>query len=138
MSGETCGHEREDGTGCGTSFGLCPECGRCFNHCAHRADERRAASEKGAYVAAKGPGALFPGEVPPAPESLEDAVVWAAWAARAAATGDLDTARANAAARLLKEFRQALERSEAREELEELRRKLEDLHGDSPDLEALP
>lgn len=138
MSGEACGFEREDGTRCGTGFGLCDGCGRCFNHCPHRAEERRKASEKGAYVAAHGPGALPPGEVPPAPETLADAVLWSAWAARAAATGELDTARANAAARLLKEFRQALERSEAKEELAELRAKLEELHGDTPELEALP
>lgn len=136
---QTCGAPTESGGTCGVTFGLCdePGCGRCWTHDPHRSEEREAANSRGGYRAARGPGTIAPGDVPPAPRTLQDAVVWAAWAARAAATGELDTGRANAAARLLKEFRQALERTEAKAELEELRRKLEELGADGPDLGAV-
>lgn len=137
---DVCGATTESGGTCEVTFGLCqePGCGRCWTHDPHRKEERDAANSRGGYRAARGPGTVAPGDVPPAPQTLSDAVVWAAWAARAAATGELDTGRANAAARLLKEFRQALERTEAKQELEGLRRKLEELGDDAPDLEAVP
>lgn len=139
MSKETCGAPKKDtGEPCPSSIGLCEECARCLAHCEHRQDTLKRGQRLGGHVSAKGAGTVPGGEVPPAPQTLQDAVVWAAWAARAAATGELDTARANSAARLLKEFRQALERSEAQAELEELREKIEELNGDEPELEALP
>lgn len=136
---QTCGARKDDGGNCGTYFGLCSECGRCFAHCEHREDRMARARSRGGYAATKGSGTLPPGEVPPPPETLEDAVLWAAWASHAVATGELGTTRANAAARLLKEFRQALERHESAEKLEEIRRRVEELgdDGDAPDLEAL-
>lgn len=133
---ERCGAPKNDGQPCGVTFGLCECHGRCFTHAPCREAERDAARRRGADRTNRPDGSLPPGEVPPPPENLRDAVVWAAWASHAVATGDLDTARANSTARLLKEFRNALERGEARAGFEETRRKLEELHGDGPDLEA--
>lgn len=138
-SREQCGHGREDATPCQSPIGLCDRCGKCWTHCQHVSDEERtAARSRGGYAAAREDGTLPPGEVPPAPQTLTDAVRWSAWAARAAVIGELNTARANSAAKLLKEFRQALERTEAKAELEELREALEELRGEEPELEAVP
>lgn len=135
---EVCGAEKDGGGTCSTTFGLCDCHGECFAHSPCREEERQKARSRGGHATAAGEGSVPPGDVPPAPQTLGDAVRWAAWASRAVVAGDVDTARANAAARLLKEFRQALERSESREALEkveELRAKIES--GDA-DLEVLP
>lgn len=135
---ERCGHPKDDGAACGTAFGLCPDCGWCFTHCEHREEARTAARRKGAERTNRPDGALLPEEMPPPLKSLEDAAVWAAWASYVVATGTMDPTRGNTVARLLKEFRTASERVEAKADYEETRRKLEERYGDGPDLEALP
>lgn len=146
MSSETkrCAYVKDDGERCRMENQLAEYEGelRCIWHDPHREEEAQAARKRGARTRAEQQrrnGKPDPDEVPPPPETLEDGVTWSAWAAWAAATGRLNTARANAAARLLKEFRQALEKSESRAKLEEIRARVEELtgDGDAPDLEAL-
>lgn len=140
----TCDYVKDDGEGCGVTGGLHEYEGelRCLWHDPRREEKARAARARGARRSneKQRSGKPDPDEVPPPPETLEDALAWSAWAAWAAATGRLDTARANAAARHLKEFRQALERHESAEKLEEIRERVEELTGEAggPDLEALP
>lgn len=104
-----CRHEREDGTRCGTSFGLCPECGRCWNHCEHREEERTEAARRGAKrsheVQRRGKG-LELHELPPL-TSHAAAEAWTDAIGRAAATGRLSAAAANAALRAVKEWRES-------------------------------
>lgn len=133
-----CKETKDDGTPCGAPPEFVdPETGLCWTHSEGGREKAREAARKGGEATArKLRGAdLDPEEVPEAPETLADAVVWAAWAARAAATGKLSTSRANAAAKLLREFRQALERHEAAEQLEEIRRQIEEAAGGGEDVD---
>lgn len=144
MSVEQCGHPKVDGGDpCGISWGLCEQCARCWVHCPHRADDLKAAQKRGGKTTARKRGAsdsvTFADETPEPPETLADSLLWSAWAAHAVATGKLDTARGNAVAKLLSEFRKTLEKSESREKLEEMRQRIEELAdgADGPKLEAL-
>lgn len=128
MPRRTCRGTTADGDPCGSP--VVDEDGWCPAHGPDGDERMREIARKGGEATArKHRGGVDPEDVPEAPETIEDAVVWAAWAARAAATGELSTSRANAAAKLLREFRQALERREAAEQLEEIRRQIEEAAG---------
>lgn len=140
----TCGHPKVgDGEPCRTAMGLCDECGHCIVHCPHRADQLKRAQQRGGHATARKRGesdtVAHPDETPPPPETLADSLVWSAWAAHAVATGTLNTARGNAVAKLLAEFRKTVEKTESRERLEEIARQIEEATGGKrPELEALP
>lgn len=135
MSDERCGYEIEDGKTCTTDFGLCDCHGQCYTHSPCREDDRQEARSRGGVATARKNRDVVPlEEAPAAPQTLEDAISWASWAATQVATGQLDTSRANSVARLLSEFRKLLEKSEAREALElvkEMRREMQVEDGES-------
>lgn len=135
----SCGAPKGDGEPCGVAFGLCSCHGKCFTHAPCREEERAAARQRGGFAAARANGTLRPGEVPPPPETMQDVVLWYAWAIHGVVTGDLDVSRGNTLKGLLKGLRNALEAMESREKLEEIRREIVEAAGeDVPDLEALP
>lgn len=139
---EVCGAVKKAGDGtCPIDFGLCAECGLCFTHCEHREEERKAATHRGGRTTAlkrgNGDRSVPLDQAPDPPETLGDAVRWASWASLQVATGGIDTSRANAVARLLKEFRQALEKSESRQALEKIDELRERIEGGDADLEVV-
>lgn len=143
MSNGTCGAETKAGDPC-ESFPYCDDCGRCYTHCGHVAEEREQARARGGVATAqkrKGEDPAVPlGEAPQPPENLEDAAAWAAWAAHLCATGRLGNTRARSIAKLLDTFRRCVERGEARRQLEDTIERLEAAveRAEGPGLEALP
>lgn len=137
---KTCARIKDNGERCGQRLG--PDFDLCLWHDPDRKEEREKVRKRAGSIGGRSRNgrALPPDETPGPLETLQDAVRWAAWAARAVATGDLDTSRGNTVAKLLKEFRAALEKSESREKLEEIRRRVEELTGRDvgANLEALP
>jgi len=133
-----CAGTTKDGSRCGQKVGK--NYTYCIFHDPERKDELQEMRKRAGAVAGRSRKgrAVPPDETPPPPESLADSLVWAAWAARAVATGDLDTSRGNSIARLLSEFRKALEKHESAEKLEEIRRAVKEVTGEEPDLEVLP
>lgn len=129
---ERCGHPKSEGGDPCQSWPACDDCDRCWIHCPHVEEERAHARKKGGVNSRKtdNEDQVVPfGDAPEPPETLDDAVRWASWAAMQVAVGGLDTSRANSVARLLKEFRQALEKSESREALEKIEAMRERLEG---------
>jgi len=129
MADGRCGAEKKDGTPCPTDFGLCDDCGYCWTHCPHREEERQRARKKGARTTAqkrrrKGRRIVDLEECPPAPESMEDAAAWAAWAMVAVTTGRIDARTSREISTAVTAFRKALEKAESRKELEELKEEL--------------
>lgn len=105
---ERCQHTKDDGSQCGTAFGL-SDAGLCFAHDPERATERKAAKVAGAKAVqakARRSKGLDPEELPPL-TSFESAEIWTDVVGRAAATGRIGSAAANAALRACKEWREA-------------------------------
>lgn len=138
---ERCEHVKDDGERCRVTNSVNPDTGLCYFHDPERREELQRARSKGGHATAAKRAdddrAVPTHDAPDPPETLEDAVEWAAWASVQVATGRLDTSRANAVARLLKEFRQALERSESREALERIEELRERVEGGDADLEVM-
>ena len=118
-----CGHVKDDGSTCGTAFGLCDGCGRCWSHCDHRAEERAAAKSKGGQATARkhaakrhgdgtrtvNPDAL-PFDGPPA--TIDEVHAWLGWVSYAALVGVVDKDTAGKVAYALDKCRIAMERGE--------------------------
>lgn len=66
-------------------------------------------------------------DVPPAPETLEDAVRYFAWITHSVAAGTLDARTGHEAAYALNGFKAAVEKRDLQREVEELRRTVEEL-----------
>jgi hypothetical protein len=105
----TCGHPTRGGGPCPVDFGLCPACGECFQHCDHRAEERKAGRAKGgdaakAKSAAKHARDKFaPAEDPPAaPTNAAEARDYLSWLLSAGTRGDMGSARARDMATIAK------------------------------------
>lgn len=137
-----CSATTKAGDPCG-SWPFCDRCGCCYVHCSHVEEERAEARRRGGLTTAQKAAEEDPvvplGEAPRAPESMEDAAQWAAWAAHRCATGQLGNTRARSIASLLDTFRRCVERGDARAQLEEtieqLKKAADD--GDSPNLQAI-
>lgn len=128
----TCTHRKADGTEC-RAPALLDGSGLCAMHAPHLAEKMRRARTRGGRAAgprrrpAERIQVALPEEAPPPPQTLEDAVRWASWATHAVTTGRIHPKVAGEVARLLKEFRAALEKRAIEGELDELRAKLETL-----------
>jgi len=128
-----CAAETQRGR-CRIGSDLCPECGRCIWHCAHRrakADRLRrvGGTVRGERARARRGGALrtaAPDELPTRqpPETLADVVAWASWAAWATATGKLDGHTAREVNRSLVTLRAALQVRDLQVRIRELERQL--------------
>lgn len=123
-----CQQVKDNGDRCGSTTNLNPENGLCLWHDPEREEQRRAVQAQGGKSTAKKKGGrhvVETGEAPPPPETMSDCAEWAAWAAHAVATGKLDPRTGGEVSKLLNSFRSALEKAESREELAELREKIE-------------
>ena len=126
-----CGAETTSGNPCSTEFGLCDQCGLCFQHCDHRAEERAAAKRKAGHATAKKYKAagLKPDELPSL-ESLEAAQEWLEIIGRAVTTGRLTDKAARAAIQAVREWVQAEGARFTNEQLEAVQQRLEAVEGD--------
>ncbi|MGK7312550.1 MAG: hypothetical protein ACN0LA_09975 [Candidatus Longimicrobiales bacterium M2_2A_002] len=110
-----CGAPTDSGDPCATPFGLCEECGKCFVHCEHRAEERRAARAKGARHsnAKRGKGRAPDVSMPepetlPPPESMKDCAAWFSMLSWAVTVGRLHPDRADKARAAVRDLRDLL------------------------------
>jgi hypothetical protein len=106
---QRCQAIRSRGERCKVDFGVDPESGLCWHHDPKRADERRrAASQGGHSTAAIQRGnrrrTALAEDVPPEPQTVEDAIKWASWAVRAVATGVIDVRTAHEVGYVLRAF----------------------------------
>lgn len=126
--GSICGHEKDDGQTCEADFGLCPDCGKCWSHCPHRAEERQEARKRGGQATKRRYGAtgLRDEELPPL-ESPQAAERWLEIVGRAVGTGRLAYQDGKAVVMAVKEFLRAHERGAMEEELQELREQVAEL-----------
>jgi hypothetical protein len=129
-SRQTCGAAKADGSPCPVAFALCPDCGLCYHHDPHRAEERRAARVKGGNVskqrnAEKHGRAQFKAapaaDAPGAPETVEDAKRALSWLSHAVLTGTIGPAVARDSATVLREFIKAVEKADLEAGVAELR-----------------
>jgi len=121
MTRDQCQHVKDDGERCGVTFGLSDE-GLCIHHDpARRKLVERARSDGGRTTAEKRRKRpkLHDSDLPPL-TSHEAAEVWTDEIGRAAATGRMSAAHANAALRAVKEWREARESGKVSERLESL------------------
>lgn len=120
---EQCGHEKDDGTLCQSSIGLCEEdgCGKCFAHDPHREEARRQAQKKGAAStnAQKRGNGLAPHELPPL-ESHEAAETWLDTVGRAVGSGRISASEGNAIRGCVRDWVAAREAGEVSERLHRL------------------
>ena len=140
MSGPTCGDKggvTSAGTPCRGSGRLVGPNGLCMYHDPVQADEvkrrqalgrtRRGTSERTKHLAVKN-------GVPPAPQNLADAVVWASWAMHAVASGQLDARVGHEVGYLVNAFKAAVEKADLLTEIAQLRKDLADARKDAPKL----
>lgn len=118
---EQCQHVKDDGSQCGTAFGL-SDAGLCFGHDPEREAERKAAKRAGAAAVqakAQKQKGLDPDELPPL-DSHEAAETWADTIGRAAASGRIGSGAANAGLRAVKLWVEAHDAGQVSERLEAL------------------
>lgn len=135
-----CKGSRADGEPCGAPPEFVdPETGLCPSHQEGASERLREAGRRGAEATKRrySGGGLVPEDLPPL-TSHEAAEAWTDAIGRAAATGNLSGAAANAAMRAVETFLSARERSESREKLEQIRREIAEAAGEGDaDLEVL-
>lgn len=121
MSKKTCGAPRSGGGECSAAFGLCEKCGKCFQHCPHREEEREEARSRGGRSTARKTrsSTLSPEDLPPLVDH-HAAEAWTDTIGRAAATGSMSSSAATAALRAIAEWRKAREAGAVSERLEAL------------------
>lgn len=134
---ERCGAATKgDGSPCPTPVALCSECGHCRSHCDYseacdydeqEVRESRSRGAKAANAKARDDGRrTVPGdEAPPAPQDLDDAQYWAAWAAVQVATGNVDEKTGRAVGYLVRAFMDAAEKAELNRRVQEIEERLE-------------
>lgn len=123
-----CTAMREDGARCEITFGLCEECGECFHHCDHRAEERTEARRRGGKATARklqAPG-LDADELPPLTDHAS-AKAWLEVVGRAVATGRLSNRDGNVVVRAVSEWVKAHGEELTAEVVEDLKRRVEEL-----------
>lgn len=115
-----CGYERDDGSACRSTVGLCPDCGHCANHCEHRRDVMQKARSKGGHVIARKKeaehmartGAKYlpaeEGQAPPPPENAADAKAYLAWLLDAGTRGVIGSTLARDMAQVAEKFLKAV------------------------------
>jgi hypothetical protein len=125
---QRCTATKEDGIRCRVTVSLCPDCGRCFWHCPHRAEQRRAAASKGGK--AGGPGKRWkkgrphharPDQAPPQPRTLDDCVRWSSWLAWAVSVGVIDSGTGRVAVQAIGQLVRSIEKRDLEREIDELR-----------------
>jgi hypothetical protein len=135
MTKPTCGHPKADGSPCPISFGLCPDCGRCFHHDPCRAEERKAARAKGGNVSKAKHAATHErdkfrapdGEIPPRPTDVAAARDYLAWLLDAGTSGAMGSQRAKDMAQVCKLFIDAVKVAGLEGRLKALESKLKEL-----------
>lgn len=132
MDQQRCGHPtKNEGGPCPTPIALCSNCGHCRTHCDYTSEcdyteeEVQASRSKGAQAKNRkeredGVRVVDSDSVPEAPESLEDAQKWAAWAAVQAATGNLDAKTARVTVYAVRAFKDVTEKVDLQERVEAL------------------
>lgn len=96
-----CAHVRDDGSRCGTTFGLCDCHGKCFSHAPCRADELREAQRRGGISAHRADGSLDADDLPPL-RGPRDAEAWLAALATARVEGRITTSLSAEVRKVLK------------------------------------
>lgn len=140
MNGPRCGDKggiTSAGTPCRGRGPLLGPNGLCIYHDPAQAEEvahrqalgrtRRGTQERTKHLALKS-------GVPPAPQNLADAVLWASWAIHAVASGNLDSRVAHEIGFLVNAFKAAVEKADLLTEIAKLRADLADARKDAPKL----
>ncbi len=128
------------GEPCRSTLSLSPENGLCRVHDPARAKEvleMRRAGARAQVEAKRRTKALLPEGVPPAPETLQDAVAWSSWAIRSVATGEIDPRVGHEIGYLVNAFKAAVEKRDLLRELEELRAQLDEARRSSSAIRAV-
>ena len=118
--GDAGGRKVTDGTPCAQTLNLSPSNGQCIVHDAERTDQHRAMSQRGqaaSTVSKRDAKYADPEDVPPVPETLEDAVEWAGWALRATACGRIEHRVGATISTLINSFKSALEKRDLLREI---------------------
>lgn len=125
---------KKDGSPCGATFGLSPD-GYCFPHDEKRAVEWLAMQRNRADLSAKRRKEMkesLPPGLPRAPKTLDDAVHWSSWATHAVAAGIIDGRTCHEISVSIREFRMSLEKRDLADEVDRLRKQLNDLKSRTP------
>lgn len=125
-----CPTVKADGEQCGQKMNLQPD-GLCLWHSPLAAETAQEARIRGGERCGEARRAkrgevktVTPADAPPIPETLEDAVTYAAWAVHAVATGQIDARTAREVNYGLTTFRMGLEKRDLLRQIRELRAKL--------------
>lgn len=119
-----CKATRADGGPCEAPESVIGDDGYCVAH--RPGNEHKEVASRGGQATAKKlrkPPASDR-DVPPTPETIEDAKRWLAWTAENLAKGMIDEKEARALGYVLRSFVDTVERSDVQDELEELKDKI--------------
>lgn len=122
------GGVRVDGEPCRSTLNL-GATGLCLSHDPARIQEARAMRAKGGVatgISKRLAKAANPKDVPRAPKTLEDAVVWSSWAMHSVAVGEIDARTGHEIGYLVNAFKAAVEKRDLLREIEALRAELAD------------
>lgn len=119
-----CKATRADGEPCQAPESVIGDDGYCVAH--RPGDEHKEVASRGGRATAKKlrkPPASDR-DVPPTPETIEDAKRWLAWVATNLANGMLDQKEARSLSYTLRAFMDSVEKADVQDELEELKDKI--------------
>lgn len=125
---ERCGHPREDEDPCASSIGLCDDCGRCWQHCAHVDEHRRQeARRRGGQSRARQRKTYDGVDAPWKLKTVHDAKDWLERIGRLVLQNEISAKQAHSACRAVECWLDAEKDAVAMDELEELREKVDAL-----------
>lgn len=125
-----CQGVKPDGSPCGQTTSVSPSSGYCIWHDSERAEEAKAARERGVEKRTRKSDirTASPGQLPGGPpDSLEAVCRWASWVAWAAASGVIDARTARETSYALQTLRHGLEKRDLGRELADLKQQLKAL-----------
>jgi hypothetical protein len=130
-----CGFVKADGQPCRVTMGLSPITGHCIAHDLARRDEwtaRRSAGGRASNEARKRERRRLPARMPPRPETLADAVKYAAWLVWAVNVGEIDARTCEASTKALRQFQLGEEKRALEEKIKQLRAELAEARRERP------